>query len=351
MENNKSSDVRKGPSERFHSCKSYLPMAGSDEFLDSISTLLWSQSNGPHIQSVQTPGGTAAIRMAADTIHSICDESERSTAWVSSPTWGNHIKILRAAGFTVKQYPYNCSGDSFALQFDETLDKLKEAAPGDVVLFQGNCHNPTGLELTDDQWIVLYEFCQDRNLLLLVDMAFVGMSKGVDEDFRPFQHLADLAKSAGDSTPWFFAVSYSKCFTMYNERVGSLSIISNSAQLSRDLKAHVKMTARACYSNPPANGAQIINTLLGNEELTTKWKQDINLISLDIQARRDLFVSTMAKYLPNQVPFAIGGESKTIFMRIGLSSAQNVYLRETFGLYNWAHHFNIMTVDADRMEY
>lgn len=214
-------------------------------------------------------------------------------------------------------------------------------------MVQANCHNPTGLDLNEDQWKNLFTLCQDKSLILLVDMAFVGMSNGIDEDFQPFRNLAKNHPNLF----WFFAVSYSKCFTMYNERVGSVSVISDSKETSKTIRDLIKVSARGCYSNPPARGSEIISTLLQDEKLVEQWKGEIKEIGRDIARKRDLFVESIGKILPEKKDCFTGGERKTIFMDVCLTKSQNQYFREKFGIYNWEHHFNITTIDTDNMDY
>jgi len=352
LEQNRRSQVRKPPEERFFSTKSYLPISGSERFLKNVSSLIWDDVNDDKIQSIHCPGGTSAIRMAAETIRRVIHKRSDSVVWLSSPTWGNHIKIFEEAGYNVETYPYETRNPKFKVDISKIFQKLESAKKYDVVLFQANCHNPTGVDLTMKQWKLLFNFCVEKSLLLVIDMAFVGMANGVDADFLPIRFLAKETKNCNICLPWFFAVSYSKCFTMYNERVGSLSVISNNAEVSLNFQSQMKYSARACYSNPPARGAEIINILLEDPQLVDLWKKEILALSEDIATRRELFVKQMKNELEDQSSLiGAGGQAKTIFMNIGLAKGQNEFLRRTFGLYNWENHFNILTVDIDNMEH
>ena len=197
----------------------------------------------------------------------------------------------------------------------------------------------------------LYKFCQKKKLILVVDMAFVGMAKGINEDFIPFRQLANESVQSSSSIPWFFAASYSKCFTMYNERVGSSSVICGDSQISSNIKGHMKFAARASYSNPPEHGSRIITYLLNDRELRELWEKEISDIGKDIINRRNLYISEMEKLGNDSNSIFNLKDRNTIFLHYGLTKEQNEYLRNHHGIYGWSNHFNILKVPESKMNY
>jgi aromatic-amino-acid transaminase len=260
--------------------KAYLPIAGEASYLAQAEDLVFGagfrSSTGRALMSVQTPGSTGALRIAAELIR---QSSPGSVVWIGTPAYSNHRPIFTAAGLRVADCRYY---DPLAGQvlFDEMLSDLSHAAAGDVVLLHACCHNPTGSSLTTDQWTELARFCEQRSLLPLVDAAYLGLGASIDADAGGLRALAGACREA------IIATSFSKTFALYSERAGLLSFIGDSAVAKAAARA--KVCARAIYTSPPSHGAAAISLILADDALRQQW-----LVELDVMRRKLLDVRLM----------------------------------------------------------
>lgn len=206
------------------------------------------------------------------------------------------------------------------------LTSLQQVQPGDVVLFHGCCHNPTGIDPTAEQWQQLAELSQANGWLPLFDFAYQGFARGLDEDAE------GLRIFAASHQELIVASSYSKNFGLYNERVGAITVVAAEASVADTAFSQVKYTIRANYSNPPAHGAAIVATILGNDTLRTIWEQELSDMRQRIQRMRQLFVNTLAEK-GAQRDFSFIIKQNGMFSFSGLTKDQVIRLREEFGVY------------------
>ena len=306
--------------------KTYKPIHGAPEFGEFAQELLFG---GGHeiVESkrgvtVHTPGGTAALRLAADYVKQL---SPRSAIWLSNPTWPNHPNIFHGAGLEVKRYPY-FNPSTNRLAFDDFLQALMGIPAGDVVVLHGCCHNPTGLDPNREQWAQIASVVAERKFLPLVDIAYQGFGEGLDTDALGLRELCRPGREM------MICSSFSKNFGLYNERVGALTVLARSQEEAQAVLSHVKVGVRASYSNPPAHGGTIVTTILGDPELRSLWEGELREMRDRIVAMRRLFVESLAAQGVSR-DFSFIREQKGMFSLSDLSKDQVEALREKHSIY------------------
>jgi len=306
--------------------KNYLGIDGLPEFARCTQTLLFGADSAlisaKRARTAQTPGGTGGLRVAADFL---AKNTATKRVWISNPTWPNHKNIFAAVGLETADYAYY-DAVQHTLDFDGMLNSLQDAQAGDVVLFHGCCHNPTGIDPTAAQWRALAELSRSKGWLPLFDFAYQGFARGLEEDaegLRIFTQYHD---------EMIIASSYSKNFGLYNERVGACTLVAADAASADKIFSQLKSCIRANYSNPPAHGAAIVATILGNEALKALWEQELTEMRQRIQRMRQLFVSTLKEKGAEQ-DFSFIKEQNGMFSFSGLTKEQVLRLRGEFGVY------------------
>jgi len=305
--------------------KGYLPMTGSPEFGQAIGKLLFGDAHtamANRIRTAQTPGGTGALRVAGDFLHTLFPQA---TLWLSQPTWPNHPGVFAAADVPVATYPYFDTASN-SLDFSAMLAKLETLPAGDVVLLHGCCHNPTGVDPTLQQWQQIAEVLRDRQLLPLIDFAYQGFSDGVEEDAAGLRAVCATCEQA------LICSSYSKNFSLYNDRIGALTLIARSAEEADRAIGHVKLRIRTNYSNPPAHGGAIVTTILGDDALRSEWHGEVEVMRSRINAMRELFASTLAAKGVHH-DFSFIRDQRGMFSFSGLTPQQVEVLREEKSIY------------------
>lgn len=306
--------------------KNYLSIDGLPDFAHCTQELLFGQGNAliaaGRARTAQTPGGTGALRVAADFLST---QTAVKRVWVSNPSWPNHKNVFNAAGLEVCEYQYYDAANH-TLDFDGMLASLKEVKAGDVVLFHGCCHNPTGIDPTAEQWQQLAQLSLANGWLPLFDFAYQGFAHGLEEDAE------GLRIFAASHQELIVASSYSKNFGLYNERVGAITLVAGDAATADTAFSQVKYTIRANYSNPPSHGAAVVATILGNDALRTIWQQELSDMRQRIQRMRQLFVNTLADKGAQQ-DFSFIIKQNGMFSFSGLTKDQVIRLREEFGVY------------------
>ncbi|QDF67036.1 aspartate/tyrosine/aromatic aminotransferase [Shewanella sp. SNU WT4] len=306
--------------------KNYLGIEGVHAYNSGVLGLLFGKNN-PLISSgralaAQAPGGTGALRIAAEFL---LRNTQSRTIWVSNPTWANHKNIFETAGLVVKEYAYYCA-ETHSMDFDALIASLSKASAGDLVLLHGCCHNPTGIDPTPAQWQQIGELCAARELVPLFDFAYQGFGAGIEEDAAGLRAVAALVPEL------VVASSFSKNFGLYNERVGAVTVVAEDADTATRSFSQIKRTIRALYSNPPAHGGLIVSTILGDDELTAQWQQELTEMRERIASMRTLFVDSLQALGVNQDFSFIRGQNG-MFSFSGLTPAQVTRLRDEFGVY------------------
>lgn len=323
--------------------KNYLSIDGIPEFGLCTQELLFGKGSpiveAKRARTAQTPGGTGALRVAADFL-------ARNTAvkrvWVSKPSWPNHKSIFNAAGLEVCEYTWY-DAQAHELDMPGLLSSLQNAQRGDVVLFHGCCHNPTGIDPTLEQWQQLATLSQEKGWLPLFDFAYQGFARGLEEDAE------GLRAFAATHTELLVASSYSKNFGLYNERVGACTLVAFDEEQAGCAFSQMKAGIRANYSNPPAHGASVVAAILSNDTLRAIWEQELSDMRQRIQRMRQLFVNTLSEKGASQ-DFGFITRQNGMFSFSGLSKDQVMRLRDEFAIYAVASgRVNIAGMTPDNM--
>jgi len=305
--------------------KVYKPIDGDPAFLDPVRELVFgtdrSASLAGRVELLHTPGGTGALRVAADLIHAL---RPSASVWLSTPTWPNHPQVFEAAGLTLRSYPY--LGPDGSLDLAALLEALRAVPGGDVVLLHACCHNPTGIDPTPEEWGAIAEAVSASGALPLLDFAYQGFGDGLREDARGVVAVLDRCPTV------FVASSFSKNFALYDERVGALSIIAADTAETSALLSHAKGVVRANYSTPPAHGGEIVGTVLADDGLRTRWLDEVAGMRGRINGNRQRFVAGLEDV---RAPGDHAGllRQRGMFSLLPLGPERVARLRDEFAIY------------------
>ena len=246
--------VRHAESERLKSAppRGYLPIDGLKAYDQAVQELVFGSQN-KNIVTVQALGGTGGLKIGADFLRVMNPAAE---VWISDPSWENHRQLFEGAGFTVKSYRYY-DPKTRGLDFAGMQESLNAMQPGSIVVLHSCCHNPTGVDLSNEQWAAVLEVVRSRGLVPFLDLAYQGFAESLEAD----AYAARLF--AGAMSPVFLSSSFSKSFSLYGERVGALSVVTSSPEEAMRVLSQVKRLVRTNYSNPPTHGCQLVATVLG----------------------------------------------------------------------------------------
>jgi aromatic-amino-acid transaminase len=309
-----------------HGASLYLPMEGLNTYRNTIAPLLFGADHPvltqKRVATIQTLGGSGALKVGADFLKKYFPDSG---VWVSDPTWENHVAIFEGAGFAVSTYPW-FDNDTKGVRVEALLEKLNTLPERSIVLLHPCCHNPTGSDLTNSQWDAVIEVLKARNLIPFLDIAYQGFGAGMEEDAYAIRAIA----SAG--LPALVSNSFSKIFSLYGERVGGLSIVCEDADAAGRVLGQLKATVRRIYSSPPAFGAQVVATVLGDDALKATWLAEVEGMRKRILAMRQELVNALKSALPEH-NFDYLLNQRGMFSYTGLSAQQVDRLREEFGVY------------------
>ncbi|WP_321799665.1 amino acid aminotransferase [Caballeronia sp. J97] len=306
--------------------KPYLPMAGFAAYRDAVQSLVFGDDCSARaegrIATVQTLGGSGALKVGADFIKRYFPGSQ---VWVSDPTWDNHRFIFERAGFTVGTYPYYDEATG-GLKFDAMLSAIRDLPAKSIVLLHACCHNPTGVDLNDAQWVKLIGAIKQRDLLPFIDMAYQGFGAGLDADAFAIRELVR------QNVPAFVANSFSKNFSLYGERCGALSVLCESADTAARVLGQLTGAVRANYSNPPTHGAKIVARVLATPALRQAWEDELASMCTRIARMRGEIHARLSGNVPDAM-LARYLAQRGMFTYTGLSAAQVDVLREKHGVY------------------
>ncbi|KPN75847.1 aspartate/tyrosine/aromatic aminotransferase [Shewanella sp. LC6] len=325
--------------------KVYIGPTGSPLFNTLMTQLAFGSDHSAiianRIRTVSTPGGTGALRVAGDFIKR-CNPN--AVLWVSDPTWANHTGLFEAAGITVKTYPYY-DYDSKSLKFDEMLAALSQVSPDDVVLFHACCHNPSGMDLTTEQWDKVVALTKEQGFTPLIDMAYQGFGDGVDIDAYGVRKMA----AAVDNM--ILCSSCSKNFGLYRERIGSCSVIAKDANTANIAQSVLLYVVRCLYSMPPAHGAAIVETILGSKELTQEWLDELKVMRDRINGNRAILVEKL-KANGVERDFSFIARQKGMFSFLGVNPEQVARLQKEFSIYMvGSSRISIAGISEDNVDY
>jgi aspartate/tyrosine/aromatic aminotransferase len=306
--------------------KTYLAVEGPAEYGRHVRRLLFGAEHA-HVDdgcavSAQTPGGTAALRIAADLVRG---RLGLKRVLLGDPTWANHEPIFQAAGFETATYPYY-DPQSRGLAWQDMRAALEAAGPGDLVLLQTCCHNPSGVDPSAEQWRELAAIAQTRGFLTLFDSAYQGLGDGIETDAAPVRLFAERGLEL------LIVSSFSKNFGLYSERVGALTVLARSAEAGARALSQIKSVIRGNYSTPPSHGGGVVDLVLSDPALTALWQREVEAVRARITRMRTLFVDTLrAKGVTRDFSFIT--RQKGMFSFAGITPEQVDRLREEYAIY------------------
>ncbi|GEK07961.1 aspartate/tyrosine/aromatic aminotransferase [Pseudoalteromonas sp. McH1-7] len=324
--------------------KSYIGLAGNLDFCQKIESLLLGEHSAllaNRVRTAQAPGGTGALRVAAEFIKR-CNTN--ATVWVTTPTWANHISLFEAAGLTVKEYPYY-DYENKGLLFDEMINALKQVPKGDVVLLHACCHNPSGMDLNQQQWQTVAELAKEQGFTPLIDIAYQGFGTSLEADAQGLRAVADQVDEM------IICSSCSKNFGLYRERVGACSIIAKDSNVADVSNSVMLSVVRSIYSMPPAHGADIVNTILSSTELTQMWHDELDEMRGRINGLRTLIKESLAAKGVDQ-DFSFIDRQHGMFSFLGINKEQIDRLRNEYAIYIvGSSRVNVAGVSKDNIDY
>ena len=315
--------------------KAYLGSAGDKRFAELLRPiLLGHHANNDAILGLQTPGGCGALRLGFELI---ATANPQARVLVGTPTWPNHPPIIRAVGPQIVEYPYY-DRQSGMVRFDEMMSALDDARAGDVVLLHGCCHNPTGADLSPDEWASVASVCADRGLLPLVDIAYQGFGQGLEEDATGVRLMLRSCSEV------IVAQSCDKNFSVYRDRVGTLFVKTGEPETTARAIAHVFQRAREMWSMPPDHGAAAVRLVLDTPELRDRWPGEL-------AAMRDR-INSMRKRIAGADPrLAYIGEQYGMFSMLPISKDQVLKLRKDHAIYMAdSGRFNVVGLSDDQID-
>lgn len=303
--------------------KAYVGPTGSAPFCKAmIAQVFGADADTTRIRAAQSVGGSGALRVLADLMK---QGRPNADIWVSDPTWPNHIPLLKASGYTLHSYPYYDINTGKA-NIDAMLDTLSKAPEGDIVVLHACCHNPTGADLSLDDWSRVIDLLEARDLFPLVDIAYQGFGDGLEEDAAAVRLMASRLPEM------VVAASCSKNLGLYRERVGAAMLMAqNEAEATRAL-GRLGGVIRSNYSMPPDHGANATELVLSNSKLNDDWREELEAMRVRMIALRQSFSDAMRKR-SNSDRFDYVATQKGMFSRLPLSTEQLDALREEHGIY------------------
>jgi len=306
--------------------KSYLPISGDPGYGAAVQKLLFGANSevvaAGRAATVHAPGGTGALRVGAELLKKFNGQAK---VWISKPTWANHKGIFSAAGFELAEYGYYDAA-TMSLDFDALLASLEAVPAGDVVLLHACCHNPSGVDLNEEQWSKVVALGKEKGWIPFLDFAYQGFGAGVEADRYAVEQFA----AAG--VDFFVASSFSKNFGLYNERTGALTVVSPTREESVVAMSHLKTTVRVIYSNPPAHGGLVAATILADTALYEQWIGELDEMRDRIVAMRGALVDGLAARGVER-DFSFIKAQRGMFSFSGLNDEVVAWLRENKSIY------------------
>jgi aromatic-amino-acid transaminase len=310
-----------------HSPRTYLPIDGLAAYDKAVQELVFGADSAviqeKRAITVQAIGGTGALKLGADFLKRF--SAADAQVFISNPSWENHRALFESAGFVVNDYPYYDAATR-GVDFTAMLAALKAMPAGAIVVLHACCHNPTGADLTQDQWADVIKVVAERRLVPFLDMAYQGFGDGIDEDGKVVRRFAE----AGGAL--FVSNSFSKSFSLYGERVGALSIVAASAEEAARVLSQMKRVVRTNYSNPPIHGGQVVATALASPQLRALWEKELAGMRLRIREMRTLLAAKLkAKAPAHDFDFVV--KQRGMFSYSGLTKPQVDRLRDEYSIY------------------
>ena len=327
--------------------KSYVGLSGNLGFIDNISQLVLADVVSKNqILGAQAPGGTGAFHQLLLLIRSMGKDNR---VWISSPSWPNHAAILKHLGIQFNSYNY-FDYETCEVNFPRMMSDLQKTNSGDVLLLHGCCHNPTGANLSLEHWTELTKFCEKKNILPLIDLAYQGFGDGIHDDVKGVQYMASNLPEV------CIGISCSKNFGLYRERVGAALMVVSDQKNHKLVEENLKSFNRVTFSFPPDYGASLVEIILGgnnsqNKELINLWEKELNGMRNGMLELRKL-LSASLRISTKSSRFDFIERHRGMFSLMGLSVDQVARLRTEFGIYMVGDsRINIAGLNKDQIDY
>lgn len=306
--------------------RGYLPIEGLAAYDAAVQKLLFGADSpliaAGRLVTAQALGGTGALKIGADFLKRINPDAQ---VLISDPSWENHRALFEGAGFKVGSYPYY-DAKTHGLNFTGMCTALNAAPAGTIIALHACCHNPTGVDMSLEQWREVARICKARGLVPMMDIAYQGFGEGVDADAAAVRLFADEGLS------FFVASSFSKSFSLYGERVGALTIVTGSSDESARVLSQLKRVIRTNYSNPPTHGGSIVAAVLADLKLRALWEEELAEMRDRVKAMRKALVDGMkARGVTGDFSYVM--KQRGMFSYSGLTPTQVDRLRNEFGIY------------------
>ena len=306
--------------------KTYLGPIGVAGFVQGIKQLVLGENSQAlldgRVSGLQTPGGCGALRIGSELLKRLKGDI---TVWASDPTWANHIPLINSTGLEIKPYPY-FNPTTGGINFEAMDAKLAELGANDIVLLHGCCHNPTGADLSFEQWQRVAERASKQGFTPFVDIAYQGLGDGLEEDVRGVRYLSEQVEEM------IIATSCSKNFGLYRERTGTLLVQTQNAANANAIQTHVQDAARANYSMPPAYGGFLVEKVLTDAALRQEWEDELNSMATRVKSlRAGLLEKIQARGIDKDFSFIT--TQKGMFSYLGINKEQVRRMREEFSIY------------------
>ncbi|CAK9888233.1 MULTISPECIES: amino acid aminotransferase [Pseudomonas] len=309
-----------------HASRGYLPIDGIVAYDQAVQKLLFGAESpllsAGRVITTQAVGGTGALKIGADFLKQL---SPNAVVAISDPSWENHRALFETAGFPVQNYRYYDAA-THDVNRSGMLEDLNALPSGSIIVLHACCHNPTGVDLTPEDWKNVLDVVKAKGHVPFLDMAYQGFGAGITEDAAAVRLFAE------SGLDFFVSSSFSKSFSLYGERVGALSIVTESKEEATRVLSQVKRVIRTNYSNPPTHGATIVATVLNSPELRKMWEDELAEMRLRIHGMRKQMVELLAEYGAKQ-DFSFVGRQCGMFSYSGLTVEQVARLKNEFGIY------------------
>ena len=306
--------------------RSYLPIEGIASYDQSVQKLLFGSASpllhDNRVVTAQSLGGTGALKIGADFLKRLLPGA---VVAISDPSWENHRALFESAGFPVQNYRYY-DAPTHGVDRAGLLEDLRNLPAQSIIVLHACCHNPTGVDLDPADWKAVLEVIRERNHVPFLDIAYQGFGDGIEEDSAAVRLFAESGLS------FLVSSSFSKSFGLYGERVGALSIVTESSEVAARVLSQVKRVIRTNYSNPPTHGASVVGDVLASPELNRLWQEELGQMRMRIRSMRQAFVSKLTdKGAPRDFSFVM--RQRGMFSYSGLNADQVERLKNDFGIY------------------
>ncbi len=322
--------------------KAYIGTAGDQSFNAAMQAMTFDDAvSGDRLTTLQAPGGSGSLRVAAGLL---LRARERAAVWVSSPTWNNHVPLLGGAGLDLKPHPYYDT-NQHVIETDAMLEALQNIPKGDVLLLHACCHNPSGLDPTEEQWRAISDIIVERELMPFIDMAYQGFASDIDSDAFIIRHLA------GKVPEMVVANSCSKNFGLYRDRVGSLSVLAETPATRAIIASQLSNIVRTIYSVPPDHGAAVVATILNDESLRADWLVELAEMRDRLREMRRMLHEALESKAPDS-DFSHLVRANGMFCFLGISEDQVEALKADYGIYMvGSSRINVAGITPNNVDY